>query len=42
VRKIGGATARGQALDALKLVRLDGLQDRRPSQLSAASSSGWR
>jgi putative spermidine/putrescine transport system ATP-binding protein len=26
--------ARGQALDALKLVRLDGLQDRRPSQLS--------
>ena len=34
VRKIGGAVARGQALDALKLVRLDGLQDRRPSQLS--------
>ena len=34
VRKIGGAAARAQALDALKLVRLDGLQDRRPSQLS--------
>jgi putative spermidine/putrescine transport system ATP-binding protein len=34
VRKIGGATARSQALEALKLVRLDGLQDRRPSQLS--------
>jgi len=34
VRKITGATARKQALDALKLVRLDGLQDRRPSQLS--------
>ena len=34
VRKIGGAAARSQALDALKLVRLDGLQDRRPSQLS--------
>jgi putative spermidine/putrescine transport system ATP-binding protein len=34
VRKINGATARSQALDALKLVRLDGLQDRRPSQLS--------
>src|SRR5215217_1668550 len=34
VRKIGGAAARTQALDALKLVRLDGLQDRRPSQLS--------
>ncbi len=34
VRKIGGAVARGQALDALKLVRLEGLQERRPSQLS--------
>ena len=34
VRKIGGAVARSQALEALKLVRLDGLQDRRPSQLS--------
>src|SRR5882724_3331528 len=34
VRKIGGAAARSQALEALKLVRLDGLQDRRPSQLS--------
>jgi putative spermidine/putrescine transport system ATP-binding protein len=34
VRKIGGAAARSQALDALKLVRLDGLEDRRPSQLS--------
>ena len=34
VRKITGATAHQQALDALKLVRLDGLQDRRPSQLS--------
>ena len=34
VRKIGGAVARSQALDALKLVRLEGLQDRRPSQLS--------
>jgi putative spermidine/putrescine transport system ATP-binding protein len=34
VRKITGATARSQALDALKLVRLDGLQDRRPLQLS--------
>ena len=34
MRKIGGAAARSQALEALKLVRLDGLQDRRPSQLS--------
>jgi putative spermidine/putrescine transport system ATP-binding protein len=34
VRKINGAAARQQALEALKLVRLDGLQDRRPSQLS--------
>jgi putative spermidine/putrescine transport system ATP-binding protein len=34
VRKITGAEARRQALEALKLVRLDGLQDRRPSQLS--------
>jgi len=34
VRKITGATARAQALEALKLVRLEGLQDRRPSQLS--------
>jgi putative spermidine/putrescine transport system ATP-binding protein len=34
VRRIGGAAARSQALEALKLVRLDGLQDRRPSQLS--------
>jgi putative spermidine/putrescine transport system ATP-binding protein len=34
VRKINGATARSQALEALKLVRLEGLQDRRPSQLS--------
>ena len=34
VRKISGAAARSQALEALKLVRLDGLQDRRPSQLS--------
>jgi len=34
VRKINGTAARNQALDALKLVRLDGLQDRRPSQLS--------
>src|SRR4030088_3006579 len=34
VRRINGAAARVQALDALKLVRLDGLQDRRPSQLS--------
>jgi len=34
VRKINGSAARQQALDALKLVRLDGLQDRRPAQLS--------
>ena len=34
VRKITGAAARKQAIDALKLVRLDDLQDRRPSQLS--------
>ena len=34
VRKITGEAARTQALDALKLVRLEGLQDRRPSQLS--------
>ena len=34
VRKINGATARSQALEALKLVRLEGMQDRRPSQLS--------
>ena len=34
VRKINGAAARSQALDALRLVRLDGLEDRRPSQLS--------
>ena len=34
MRKIGGAAARRQALDALKLVRLEGLGDRRPSQLS--------
>src|SRR6202171_3071815 len=31
VRRINGAAARGQALDALKLVRLGGLQDCRPS-----------
>ena len=34
VRGIGGAEARRQALDALKLVQLEGLGDRRPSQLS--------
>jgi putative spermidine/putrescine transport system ATP-binding protein len=34
VRRIAGTAARTQALEALKLVRLDGLQDRRPSQLS--------
>jgi putative spermidine/putrescine transport system ATP-binding protein len=34
VRRITGAPARERALEALKLVRLDGLQDRRPSQLS--------
>ncbi|WP_422015484.1 ABC transporter ATP-binding protein [Reyranella sp.] len=34
VRKIGGAEADRLARDALKLVRLDGLEGRRPSQLS--------
>ncbi|MFO1085054.1 MAG: ABC transporter ATP-binding protein [Reyranellaceae bacterium] len=34
VRKIGGAEARRRALDALKQVRLEGLENRRPSQLS--------
>ncbi len=34
VRKIGGAEADKLARDALKLVRLDGLEARRPSQLS--------
>ena len=34
VRKITGAAARSRALEALKLVRLEGLHDRRPSQLS--------
>jgi putative spermidine/putrescine transport system ATP-binding protein len=34
VRKIRGAEANRLALDALKLVRLDGLADRRPAQLS--------
>ncbi len=34
VRKITGEAARTQSLEALKLVRLEGLQDRRPSQLS--------
>ncbi|MCX7360487.1 MAG: ABC transporter ATP-binding protein [Alphaproteobacteria bacterium] len=34
VRKINGAVARQQALEALKLVRLEGLENRRPSQLS--------
>jgi len=34
LRKITGAAARRQALEALKLVRLDGLEGRRPSQLS--------
>ena len=34
VRKIGGAEADRLARDALKLVRLDGLENRRPSQLS--------
>src|SRR5436190_1926398 len=33
-RGISGAAARKQALEALKLVRLEGLEDRRPSQLS--------
>jgi len=34
VRKITGAAARTQAFEALKLVRLEGLEERRPSQLS--------
>src|SRR6185312_8181642 len=34
VRRITGAAARRQALEALKLVRLEGLEERRPSQLS--------
>ncbi|TAJ89051.1 MAG: ABC transporter ATP-binding protein [Reyranella sp.] len=34
VRRIGGAEADRLARDALKLVRLDGLENRRPSQLS--------
>ena len=34
VRKIGGAKADRLARDALKLVRLDGFENRRPSQLS--------
>jgi putative spermidine/putrescine transport system ATP-binding protein len=34
VRKINGAEAKSRALEALKLVRLDGLENRRPSQLS--------
>jgi putative spermidine/putrescine transport system ATP-binding protein len=34
VRRITGAAARSQAFEALKLVRLDGLEGRRPSQLS--------
>jgi putative spermidine/putrescine transport system ATP-binding protein len=34
VRKINGSAARRQALEALKLVRLEGLEARRPSQLS--------
>jgi putative spermidine/putrescine transport system ATP-binding protein len=34
VRKITGDAAAKQALEALKLVRLEALQDRRPSQLS--------
>jgi ABC-type Fe3+/spermidine/putrescine transport system ATPase subunit len=34
VRNITGAIARKQALEALKLVRLEGLEDRRPLQLS--------
>ena len=34
VRKIGGVEANRLARDALKLVRLDGLENRRPSQLS--------
>ncbi|MDP2372224.1 ABC transporter ATP-binding protein [Reyranella sp.] len=34
VRKIGGVEANRLARDALKLVRLDGLENRRPTQLS--------
>lgn len=34
VRKIGGTEANRRARDALKLVRLDGLEQRRPSQMS--------
>ena len=34
VRKINGAEAKSRAVEALKLVRLDGLENRRPSQLS--------
>jgi putative spermidine/putrescine transport system ATP-binding protein len=34
VRRISGGAARRQALEALKLVRLEGLEARRPSQLS--------
>ncbi|WP_271627501.1 ABC transporter ATP-binding protein, partial [Bradyrhizobium sp. CCBAU 11445] len=34
VRGINGSVARSRALEALKLVRLEGLGDRRPSQLS--------
>ncbi|MGY3473531.1 ABC transporter ATP-binding protein [Bradyrhizobium ottawaense] len=34
VRGINGPSGRRRAIDALKLVRLDGLGDRRPSQLS--------
>jgi putative spermidine/putrescine transport system ATP-binding protein len=34
VRKINGTAARIQALEALTLVRLEGLENRRPSQLS--------
>jgi putative spermidine/putrescine transport system ATP-binding protein len=34
VRKIFGGEARQRARDALKLVRLEGLEDRRPAQLS--------
>ena len=34
VRKINGAMARQQAIEALRLVRLEGLEARRPSQLS--------
>ncbi len=34
VRKVGGVEAKARVLEALKLVRLDGLESRRPSQLS--------